>query len=613
MLKKVKSLKLRVSHFHVNEEGLYVVDEINRVLIFDENLNFKKGFKLKFEKNNPNENGVKINKTASFLSIASKNRLGIWNLQKRKHLGDFEFKHDIMAVGFLNDDYLACGGVDGEIYLINLEIAKQVAKLKRHKDFITDIDFVDEDYICAGSYDKGVLFYNLSSFNKKERFLHIKPTRKVKKENYLITSDEICDVIKWDEYKHTSKDRVDFYRKFADFWVDENFLLVLSPKKVMIYDLEKEVILNDGFIEFEDMDKIAFYNDKLIISTTAGEIFVRNVFEEENELADSILKEDFKKAYELIDKNPFLIRSGSYLRLKRYEEVLLKRAAKLFEINEAEAIESLQPLLRVPAKRAEIERFIEHYKNLLKFKNAVLSGNYALAYLLANRYEELKNTKYYKLLELKWEMAYNKAYELIKEDKVSEAKEILEPFMAVSEKLPVIELLLKKGKILKLFKEKLAKRDFAGAYELINQYPELKESVEYQKLMEYAKRLYERALKLLEEENFEKAKKAATLLKEIKEYKDKAQEILDRLETISKFLSLVAENRIDEALYMAEVYEFLRKLKTYKEIQEKFRKTMKEAEKLMLLNKNKALEMLGEYKSMKTKLPRINSMIEEMG
>ncbi|WP_456488466.1 hypothetical protein [Caminibacter pacificus] len=609
---KFKNLKVPVSRFFIKDNFLYIVDEINRVLIFDMGLSFFKGFRLKFEKNSPKENGVKFSNKGKFLAVTSKNRVGVWNIEEKKHLETFEFKHDILAVSFLNEEYLACGGIDGEIYLINLEILKRVAKLPKHKDFITDIVFVDEDYICAGGYDKAVIFSNLSSFNSKKRFLHIKPVKKIEKKEDLISADEISDIVKWDEYKHTSIDRVDFYRKFSDFWIDGEFLVILSKNRVMIYDLKNEVILNDKFLEFENMEKVVIYSNKMIISTTNGELYYKDLFEEEKELLDAILKEDFKKAYDLIDKNPFLKRSEGFKRLIKYEELLIKKAILLFEKSEIEAVKVLQPLLKVPNKREEIEKLIKHYKNLAKFKNAVLKGNYALAYELANMYEELKKTKYYKILELRWQKTYEKAYQAVINGEFEKAKELLEPFMAVTQKLPLIELLLKKAEILKIFKEKIAKKDFKGVYALLKEHPELKESVEYQKLITYAENLYKFALKFLEKEEFQKAKKAAMILKDIEEYEDKAIEILNMLEVIFKFLALIADNKIDEALKLAEMYEFLRKLKSYKEIQEKFRQTLKQAEKEMLENKTKALDLLGEYKNMKMKLPRIQSMIKEM-
>jgi len=607
---KFQSIKANVSTLFVNDGILYIVDEKNRLLKFDTNLHFIKGYKLNFNPNKPDENGVKFSKNARFLAIASNKELGIWDIAKRKFLKKFVFERDLLSVGFFNQDYLACGGIDGRIHLINLNILEIVATLPRHRDFISDIEFIDEDYLVFGSFDKCVGFINVGSFNKKERYLHIRKVKKVKKDTFLVSADELSDIINWDIFKHTSKDRVDFYRNFRDLWIDENILIISTTKKIMLYDLENEVILNENFIEMDELDKVCVFENKLIISTIGGGLYYRDLFEEEGEMIDALLKEDFKKAYELVDKNPFLKRSKAYERLKKLEESIIKKALILFEESEFEAIKLLQPLLKVPFKQQEIQKLINDYKNLIKFKNAVMNKNYSLAYFLANRYENLKKSKYYEILENEWKRAYERAYEYIIKGEYEKAKEVLKDFNAVEEKRMYIELLFKKIELLKLLREKIAKRDFLGVNELIEAHPELKDSIEYQNLLKYAKNLYEFAQKFLEEEKFDKVKKIINVLKYIPEYKDKAIKLANKLEIILRFLNLIAENRINEAFEMAENYEFLRKLKSYKEIRDKFYSKMKEAEKEYFKNKENAKNMLNKYLQMSTKKARIDSLFE---
>ena len=577
-----------VSLLDVINGMLYVVDEKNRLFIFDEKLKFLRGARLKFPKNQKEENGVKLSFDGTFLAVASENEVGVWDLKDKKFISSFTFKKPVLSVAFDENDYLACGGVEGKVYLINLEIAKIVASLK-HKDFISDIEFVDKEYIVAGGFDKAVVFFNLSTFHKKLRFLHIKPVKKIKNKNHLISADEISDVIKWDVLKHTSSDRVDFYKKFRDFFIEGDFLNILSSKGVIIYDLQNEVVLNENFLNVTG-DKIAVVNHKMIIATEDG-LFVRNLFAEEKELIDAVYEDDFKKAYELLDKNPYLRFSKGYERLKRYEELLIKKALLVFEKDYAKAVDLLQPLMKVPFKFQELKKIIEDYKHMEGFKKAVLKGDYALAYELANMYENLKKSRYYELLEKKWQQAYKRALLFVKRGEVKKAEEILRPFLN-SSKMKTINLLLKKGSILSLFREKLAKKDFQSACLMVKEHPELKESFEYRKLMDYAKKLYLFALDALKNEEIKKAKKAAEILFGIEKYKPKAKVILDKIEILSRFLAFVAEGKYDEALEMGEVYEFLRDMKTYKNVLQKRSKQIKKLEKLVFEDRQKAKEYL---------------------
>ena len=609
-MKIFKSLKKRVSYFGVIADELIIVDEVNRVIKFDSSLNLKGGVRLKLPPNKPNEKGVKISKDGTYLIVTVNNLITLWDLKRKKMIKNFKEEKEVLCIGFDNENnYFASGDIAGKIFLYNLNIKKKVAQVARHKDFVNDLAISDDlSEIVAGCFDKCVLFANLTSFNKKERYLHIKPVKKVENKSYVVSADEISDIVKWDLIKIDKKDRVDFYREFRDFWIDSDILLILGANKIMLYSLEREVILNDKFEEFANGDKIAVVGKYMVVSDMNGVLYYRDLFEEEKDLLDAILREDFKKAYELIDANPFLRRSQGFERLEKMVELFIKRAKSLFETDPAEAVKMLDKLIEVPHLRSKIKEIISHYSNLIKFKNAVKSGNYALAYTIANQYPLLKETKYYQLLEKKWQITFNKAFKLIEEGRISEAKELLEPFMAVTEKLPLIELLLREANIIKLMREKLAKRDFKGFFDLVKAHPELKNTAEYQNVINYANKLYQKALEFLEKEEFDKAKKAALILQDFPDFKDKAQKILEKIEIILKFLGYMANKEYEKALELVELYPFLKNLKSYKEFIKKRNEKILKAEELANSGKvNEAMKLLKDYRD-KFHLKRIEEI-----
>ncbi len=609
-MKIFKSLKKRVSYFGVIGDELIIVDEVNRVIKFDSSLNLKGGVRLKLPPNKPNEKGVKISKDGTYLIVTVNNLITLWDLKRKKMIKNFKEEKEVLCIGFDNENnYFASGDIAGKIFLYNLNIKKKVAQVAKYKDFINDLAISDDlNEIVAGCFDKCVLFVNLTSFNKKERYLHIKPVKKVENRSYVVSADEISDIVKWDLIKIDKKDRVDFYREFRDFWIDSDILVILGANKIMLYSLEREVILNDKFEEFANGDKIAVIGKYMVVSDMNGVLYYRDLFEEEKDLLDAILREDFKKAYELIDANPFLRRSQGFERLEKMVELFIKRAKSLFETDPAEAVKMLDKLIEVPHLRSKIKEIISHYSNLIKFKNAVKSGNYALAYTIANQYPLLKETKYYQLLEKKWQITFNKAFKLIEEGRISEAKELLEPFMAVTEKLPLIELLLREANIIKLMREKLAKRDFKGFFDLVKAHPELKNTAEYQNVINYANKLYQKALEFLEKEEFDKAKKAALILQDFPDFKDKAQKILEKIEIILKFLGYMANKEYEKALELVELYPFLKNLKSYKEFIKKRNEKILKAEELANSGKvNEAIELLKDYRD-KFHLKRIEEI-----
>ncbi|GAB6073737.1 WD40 repeat domain-containing protein [Nautilia lithotrophica] len=605
---KIKEFKEEISYIKINENGFVVIDKENRVYVFDKNFKLINGFKIKLPPNKPSENGIDVDEGFNYLLLASPGSpLTLWDIKNKKLIDKYEWhKGDVLSVAFGNG-YFASGGVDGKIFLYSLDFFKMVSKAARHKDFISDITF-GEDEIYATSYDKSVLFINQFSFKKTARYLHLKKAVKINNTDFLISASEYADIIKWDKDTKERKDRFDLYDEFRDFYIYENYVFIAVKNKIVLYDLEKEVLINEKFFEI-DADKIAVFNDRLYFSK-------ENVLEcvelcDEVEFLDLILKEDYKKAYEMVMLNPFLKKTKSFEKLEFLYKSSLKKAVKYLESGlKAKAIEVLKPFMNVFEKREEVTKTISHFENIIKFKKAYENRNLALFYQLANKYELLKNTKYYKLIEKEWELKFEKAKNLAIEGRVSEAKEILKDFLSVSEKLLLIELLLKEAELFRILREKIAKKDFKGFFAIIKEHPELKNSKEYKAVEEYAQRLYALALKAFEEENFNYVLKAAAILEDIEGYELKAKELTQRAQIALEFLRIFGEDK-NRAFELVEKYPFLKRLKVYKIYEEKWHKRLKTAEKEAFEGKIKsALNTLKEYENIQIKRPRIKNMLK---
>jgi len=593
-MKKFVDLKSKILYLR-GGEYLIVFDSENRLFYFDDSFRLIKLFKLNIKRGRLYDNNIKISNNSKYLLIALNNVLTLWDLEERKNLATFFHKKDITSTAFSKDDkYFSAGDINGEIYVYNTALKKKVYELKKHKDFITDLSFYeDRSYIVAGGYDKCVIFHNLITLQKNEKYYHTGAVKKIKKQHYLISADEMSTVVNWDALKKEFKDITQFYKTFRDFRIFKNYLIIAADKNVIIYNLDDYAIENENFLEFPELEKIEIFKNYLILSNTSGEIYYRNLFQEEKIFLDLILKEEYKKAFELIDKNPFLKFSKGFEKLNKIIELEIKRAKELFLVNEADAIKILDKFLIIPQLGERIEKTIKEFRNYKKFVFAIKQQNYTLSYLLASQYPMLKETKYYKLLENKWHIAFEKAKEYALKGEIEKAKEILFPFMSVNEKLPLIELLLKQSSVFNLLKEKLAKRDFKGFFALVKTHPELKNTPEYLKVMNYANTLYSLCDGFIQNEDFEKAKKAALILEDIEGFEDKAKKILEKVNAALKFLHFISNKEYKKAIELADIYSFLKELQSYKELIQKHNNIYEKVEELMAKgNKEKALQIM---------------------
>jgi len=592
-----KNIEAKVSYFCIRNENLIIVDEHNTIYYINENLKIIDSYKIPLNYNKSDEHNVSISNDAKLLLIGIKNVLFLWDLEKKVFIKEFnDQKGDILSVNFSKDDkYFALGSIGGNVYIYNTELRKLVLKLPRHKDFITDIDFDETgNFLYAGGFDEAVIFYNLMDISKKDRYLHLKPVKKLEYKNFLISSDELSYTVLWSEDNKDYKDIIKIYKEFRDFFIDNEFLLIANKNNIMIYNLKNFVVENSDFIKTNDIDKISVFRNYIFISKLNGEIYYKNLFEEEDKFLDAVLKEDFLKAYEYLDKNPYLKKSKEYERLNYMIDLSIKRAKELFEKDEAQALRILDKLMLVGELREKIKEVIENFKNIKRLKFAINQNDYILAYKLIEKYPLLQQTKYYEDLENKFNAVYEKAIEFISENEIQKAKMILKPFMDIPSKMIYIESIFSNPEFILKLKKAKEEKNFKEFFEIINLNPSLKNTKEYKDVIEYAKFLDEFIQKFIKEEKFQKAKQALNILKDIKGYEQKVEKFEEIVNNSLKFLEYLKNEDLKNALEMSKKYSYLQNLKEYKDLKIKFNQKLSLAEKYAInkdyLNAKKILK-----------------------
>jgi hypothetical protein len=326
-------------------------------------------------------------------------------------------------------------------------------------------------------------------------------------------------------------------------------------------------------------------NYNLLVGTLGGSVYIFDIYAEIEALKKAILEKDFAKAYEIIKLNPFLKRSEEYKQLERLWERTLNQAYKLMEKGEYEkAKQLLSPFLAIPHKRSIIQTILNDFAEFEKFKNAVMKRKYPLAYSLAATHPSFKDTIYYKKMEEDFKKVFNKAKELIKlKGKEDRVRELLMPFRGVPQKTPLIQSLFNDKQLYDLIRSYLMAKKFEEFFKLVEKYPFLYETPEYESAMKYGEKLLEVANKALKEGDYKHAITYANTLKSFPKFKEKADEIINKAKIMTSFLSAIANK--DYALVEKLVYDhpFLEEIEDYlkfkRSIQDKFKKAEKAVSK----------------------------------
>jgi len=598
-VKKILNIKNPVSLVRYIDGKVGIIDKLNTFRIYDAN-DFKLlgGFKVSLPENNPLENSIAISPKGTYLAIAikGKNKTTIWKIKEKKLLHTLGWhKGEVLCVNFdFDENYLLTGGMDGRAYLWSVELGKMVTSLPPHPDYVISGAFSKNSlWTATGSYDKMLNVTNISSMNisfRKKSHRGAITQIKFLKHQRMVSGDKTGELIVWDYTKGKVISRLQSVADMViDFDFDENeeFMFVITKdKNVYLYDLKNYELISEKFIKINELPSSISYvaeNSTLWIGTLGGSVYIFDIYEDNKKLSNAILKKDYAQAYEIVKQNPFLIRTEDYQSLEKTWEKTITAAYKLMEQAQYDkARQLLTPFLAVPQKRTIIQNILNDFSEFEKFKTAVIKGKYPLAYSLATKYPSFRDTAYYKKIESDWKKVFNKAKELIrikgKEDRV---RQLLAPFRGVSQKTPLIQSLFNDKQLFSLFRSFLMKRKFEEFFRLVEKYPFLYETPEYEQALKFGERLKDAAIKSLKNGKFKESMEYAEMLKKFPKYKEEAEDFIKKSNLYSSFLNALANKEYDLVEKMVSENAFLEDSDDYlmfkRMTTDKFKQAEKEA------------------------------------
>jgi len=626
---KIFSIKRAVSKIKHISDKIVVVDESNTVRIFDLNeLKLSGGFKINLPPNRVLGNSVDISKDGKFLglTIPKKNKAVLWNLETKKLANTIGWhKGEVETIAFdYKNRYVATGGIDGRTNLWSIETGKMVANLAPHSDYVTAIGFSYNGMWCAtGSYDKSISITNISSmqFAYKMR-IHSGMVTKIHflRNFFMISGDKNGELVISNYAKGKVVKRLPKLPDIVvDFVVDGNEKFIFATTKnrnIYLYDLEKYELLSDNYIKTTStITCLEFIPDLmyLIVGTNEGILYIYDILSDEKELELFIENKEYSKAYEIIAQNPLLKNSLSYNYLEKIWENRVHKAQILLEKSEKEkAEEILRPFMSVAGKRMFIQALFKDFVEFDKFKKLVVNKKYPLAYSLANKYPTFKETTYYKFMEKEFKKAFAVARQLMfdrtKEDYV---KKLLMPFRGVPEKTALIQSLVTEKEIFKLLKQKLSIKDFKGFFDLISRYPFLASLDEYDKAVEFGKRLLEAGESALKNGNYSNVLKYVKILLDFPMFEEEAKNLEYKAVILADFIKFSANKEYDKVYEYVKKEPFLEGVDDFINIEKSWENRVKEAEKYSA--KGDVIHIvnsLKHYMKIKEKLPKIGELVK---
>jgi len=632
-LQPVKILNIRAAISKIKYIGdgyVCIVDENNTVRIFDVNgFKLADGFKIKLPKNSPLENSVDISENGTYLAIGvrGKQKTTVWSLKNKKLLYTLGWhKGDVLSVSFDREEkYLITGGEDGRSYIWSLATGKMISSLPPHADYVTSVSFSKNClWAATGSYDKSLTITNISSmdisYRKRAHKGAVTLLRFLSRQK-MISGDKNGELVVWNYAKGKVNKRLSGMVDMAldaVFNPDESYMFAIcnNNKRVLLYDMYEQELLSDEFIKLMEVPCALEYiydKDFLVIGTFDGSVYFYDLFEDERKLKEFIDKNEFEKAYELSSKNPFLKHTKTYGELEEKWNKLLILAQKKFEKGETDfAKKILTPFLKIPSKRTLVQSLFHDFSEFDKFKNAVLALKYPLAYSLVSKYPYLKKTVYYKKMEDDWRKVFNRAKELIfQKGKEDEVRELLKPFRGVTEKTPFIQTLFNEKQLYQILSQKLHKKEFADLFALIQRFPFLSDSEEYERAIRYGESLVNKAYELLKHGEYKKVLNITDILEQFPMFQEEVKDLKEKANALLEFHRILASHDLNKIEKFVKEHPFLEDVEDYQELEKEWREKLQKSELYAAKGDvEKILNELEEYMKVSEKRAKIGQIVK---
>ncbi|WP_300364857.1 hypothetical protein [Hydrogenimonas sp.] len=552
------------------------------------------GFKTSIQQDPHLLNGSDVSRDGRFVAFAVKKEgVAVFSGIHKRLLYRFK-RHDGDVESLRISDrheYLATGGQDGKTFLWSLVTGRMIASLPHHADFVTAIDFSPNgQWIATGSFDRKVLVTNISSLSQSFRLRgHGGAINTIKfiSDHRLVAADKSGEIVVWDYFNSKVVKRL---KKMLDEVTsfcttpDDRFLFAADKNGlVSLYDLNTYEMLSLRYLSYsKSIKKIAYAKsgNYLIVGLENGEVTFNSPLKESAKMEEAIDSDDLVEAYRLAEENPLLRYSSAYIRLEALWNDACEEAVKLLEEGRRnEARERLEPFSAESSKRLLTQQLLNDYREFERFKTAVESRKYQLAYSLAAQYPMLKHNRYYARMEQEWEAVFSQAKKIILQNGGEErVKELFKPFRGISGKSVLIQTLLAEKEIYKLFMKLVVKKDFKGAIELAKRYPAIRELKEYRKIERMAEAITQKAKMELERGNYAETARLASRLIEFPDQRELAEELKEEANLYASAMRYFAEKNYEAIYRMLEQYPYLEETQIVKNLEEAWQKVVKRAE-----------------------------------
>jgi len=353
--------------------------------------------------------------------------------------------------------------------------------------------------------------------------------------------------------------------------------------KITVIFLERNKILFTHQLINKPVKKIKWVYETLFFLFDDGNVMIYPLLNDHKLVEKNIEERDYKTASLLLKKNTFLsLFSDIEKELDTiWTEEIFPQAMDLILDNRQEMAEELvDPFVHDVYKKKIFNLYTNHSEVVTNFLRAYENNDYSTVFALAETYPHLKKSYKYRVVNDEWELAYKKAFDVMKNGFKAKANQILSPFNDVEIKKNLISVLTTFPKMFIDAEALFLSKHTSAYFTYATKNSVIKGTPEYKKLIDEAEKL----LKKIEEAKKSGAlKEVIVLSKQLANYghyKKQAKDIIDSIRNRVLFLDHVRKNNFTEAYSLIEQTHEITEMDEFQKLYAEFARQEKEAYRL---------------------------------
>lgn len=256
---------------------------------------------------------------------------------------------------------------------------------------------------------------------------------------------------------------------------------------------------------------------------------------------------------------------------KEWEDALSQAICLLEKNDITSAQNTLRPFYGFAHYKNIADEILQDYMHYKTFKSAYDNHDYKLMYAMAAKYKHFKESSLYMQTEQKWQKIISAAVNQLSNSRKSNSSQfisLLEPFLGVSDKAPIIQLLIKDADAFVKFEQAIAKKDYESVLAVAEKYPTLKQSSDYQTVVLFGETLLANSELAVKKGDIATAKKLLLLLDRFPSYQANYLSLDGRIGKISKMHQLIEERKYKEFFELCGRYPYLESTEQYPKLLE---------------------------------------------